>query len=76
MRRGQRAKRRAQSARDGGDIKILEVSDGRFQRHRRPKKAAGKIVKETFVSAVLGLWERFLTAIARVIVAEGHSHHP
>jgi len=29
-----------------------------------------------FVSAVLGLWERFLTAISRVIVAEGHSHQP
>ncbi len=43
----QRAESKEQSARDGGDIKILEVSDGRFQRHRRPKKAAGKIVKET-----------------------------
>jgi hypothetical protein len=40
----------------------------------RPVKSIKKLY--SFVSAVLGLWERFLTAISRVIVAAGHSHQP
>jgi hypothetical protein len=46
------------------------------QRRRWPEKQPVKSKKKLcgFVSVVIGLWERFLTAIIRVIVARGHSH--
>jgi hypothetical protein len=41
---------------------------------KRPVKSKKKLC--SFESFVFGLWERFLTAITRVIVAGGHSHQP
>jgi hypothetical protein len=49
--------------------RISQASD-----RERPVKSRKKLC--CFVMVVLGLWERFLTAISRVIVAGGHSHQP
>jgi hypothetical protein len=46
----------------------------KVQRHLWPRASSQKLC--SFVSVVYQLWERFLTAISRVIVAGGHSHQP
>jgi hypothetical protein len=51
-----------------------KVSAQPLAKKKRPVNSKKKLCG--FVSVVIGLWERFLTAITRVIVARGHSHQP